>query len=112
MSESNGWSDEQVQAELEAVLADLRTLKEHLAEPLTLTDSIAELETTLAVDEQTSMGPTMPECSNCGTHVTEQYMRVFADNTGTLHACPNCRSQRARLSGAGAGLPVEVTHDN
>ncbi|WP_425607568.1 DUF7563 family protein [Natrinema zhouii] len=54
----------------------------------------------------------MPECSNCGAHVIEQYKRVFADNTGTLHACPNCRSQRERFSGAGAGLAEEVNHGN
>ncbi|WP_455363929.1 DUF7563 family protein [Natronococcus wangiae] len=48
--------------------------------------------------------PAMPECSNCGSHVTEQYKRVFADNTGTLYACPNCRDQHERYHGAGAGL--------
>ncbi|WP_425498425.1 DUF7563 family protein [Natrinema soli] len=53
----------------------------------------------------------MPECSNCGAHVTEQYKRVFADNTGTLHACPNCRSQCERYHGAGAGL-AEVDNGN
>ncbi|MFC6764384.1 hypothetical protein [Natrinema soli] len=58
MSEStDNWSDEQVQAELEAVLADLQTLEEHLAEPLTLADAIAELETTITMYEQTDMGP-------------------------------------------------------
>ncbi|WP_200840344.1 hypothetical protein [Natrialba sp. INN-245] len=56
MSESTGWPDDRVQAELEAVLADLRTLEEHLAEPLTLADSIVELEATLAVYEQTDVG--------------------------------------------------------
>ncbi len=57
MSEStDSWSDERVQAELEAVLADLQTLEEHLAEPLTLADAIAELEMTIAVYEQTDVG--------------------------------------------------------
>jgi hypothetical protein len=52
MSEStDSWSDEKVQVELEAVLADLRTLEEHLADPLTLADAIAELETTRAMYE-------------------------------------------------------------
>jgi|AntDeeMinimDraft_4_1070355.scaffolds.fasta_scaffold01326_2 hypothetical protein len=47
MSESvDSWPDERVQAEPEVVLADLRTLEEYLAEPLTLADAIAELETT------------------------------------------------------------------
>lgn len=52
MSESNGWSDEQIQAELEAVLADLRALEEHLAEPLTLTEAIGELSATHALYDQ------------------------------------------------------------
>ncbi|ELY91402.1 hypothetical protein [Natrialba taiwanensis] len=52
MNEStDNWSDERVQAELEAVLADLRTLEEYLVEPLTLADAIAELETTRAMYE-------------------------------------------------------------
>ncbi|UHQ99192.1 hypothetical protein HYG81_26540 (plasmid) [Natrinema zhouii] len=56
MSESvDSWPDERVQAELEAVLADLRTLEEHLAEPLTLADAIAELETTRAMYEHTAV---------------------------------------------------------
>lgn len=49
-------ADEKVQAELEAVLADLQTLEECLPEPLTLTELIAELETTIAVYEQTDVG--------------------------------------------------------
>ncbi|UHQ98725.1 hypothetical protein HYG81_22460 (plasmid) [Natrinema zhouii] len=58
MSEStDSWSDERVQAELEAVLADLQTLEEHLAEPLTLSGAITELETTITMYEQTDMGP-------------------------------------------------------
>ncbi|UHQ98931.1 hypothetical protein HYG81_24540 (plasmid) [Natrinema zhouii] len=58
MNEStDNWSDERVQAELEAVLADLQTLEEHLAEPLTFADAIAELETTITMYEQTDMGP-------------------------------------------------------
>ncbi|MFC6764595.1 hypothetical protein [Natrinema soli] len=56
MNEStDNWSDERVQAELEAVPADLQTLEEHLVEPLTLADAIAELETTIAVYEQTAV---------------------------------------------------------
>ncbi|WP_222913758.1 hypothetical protein [Natrinema sp. SYSU A 869] len=52
MSEStDSWSDERVQAELEAVLADLQTLEDHLAEPLTLSGAITELETTRAMYE-------------------------------------------------------------
>ena len=55
MSESNGWSAERVQVELEAVLAALRPLEDQLTEPLCLANSITELETTLSTYEQTGM---------------------------------------------------------
>lgn len=33
----------------------------------------------------------MPECANCGSHVTEQYVRVFTPNEyDAPRACPNC----------------------
>ncbi|WP_425601750.1 DUF7563 family protein [Haloplanus pelagicus] len=33
----------------------------------------------------------MPECQNCGAHVTEQYVRVFTpDNVDAPRACPRC----------------------
>lgn len=31
----------------------------------------------------------MPECE-CGEFVSEQWKRVFADNDGVVHACPDC----------------------
>jgi NAD-dependent SIR2 family protein deacetylase len=35
----------------------------------------------------------MPECSNCGEFVTEQYVRVFGP-TGldTVRVCPHCEN--------------------
>jgi len=32
----------------------------------------------------------MPACDHCGTHVSEQFARVFADEFDALHACPAC----------------------
>ncbi len=32
----------------------------------------------------------MPECDSCGGHVTPDFHRVFADNDGVLHGCPEC----------------------
>ena len=33
----------------------------------------------------------MPACDNCGSFVTEAYVRVFApDDMGTVRVCPNC----------------------
>jgi len=32
----------------------------------------------------------MPTCDHCGAHVSDQFARVFADETGGIHACPSC----------------------
>jgi len=44
-----------------------------------------------------------PQCDNCGAHVTAKFKRVRSDNTGTLHACPNCTSP-ATLARDAAGV--------
>jgi len=32
----------------------------------------------------------MPACNHCGEHVSEDFARVFADEHGSVEACPNC----------------------
>ncbi|WP_449272291.1 DUF7563 family protein [Halorussus marinus] len=32
----------------------------------------------------------MPECSNCGSHVTSTFVRVFAVDENNIHGCPSC----------------------
>ncbi len=32
----------------------------------------------------------MSSCHHCGAHVSDQFARVFADETGRVHACPSC----------------------
>jgi len=32
----------------------------------------------------------MPTCDHCGAHVSEQFARVFTDESGNLHACTTC----------------------
>ncbi len=32
----------------------------------------------------------MPECDNCGGHVSDRFARVFADDRGRLAACLEC----------------------
>lgn len=33
----------------------------------------------------------MPECRNCGSHITDDYVRVFsADDRPGVRVCPNC----------------------
>ena len=35
----------------------------------------------------------MPECQNCGSHVTDTYARVFTpDNVTSPRACPSCET--------------------
>lgn len=34
----------------------------------------------------------MPTCRNCGSHVTDQFARVFGDNEDTVHSCMGCGS--------------------
>lgn len=31
-----------------------------------------------------------PHCDNCGNFVSTNYVRVFADNDGTLRSCYEC----------------------
>lgn len=36
----------------------------------------------------------MPECANCGGHVTEQYVKVFKpEGVDEPRACPNCEDK-------------------
>lgn len=32
----------------------------------------------------------MPECVTCGTHVSRQFARVFADEDDEIYACLGC----------------------
>jgi len=32
----------------------------------------------------------MPRCDHCGSHVSDRFARVFADEHGDLNACPEC----------------------
>ena len=47
-------------------------------------------------------GEPMSRCDHCGSHVSERFARVFADEDGRLDACPSCA--------ANAGI-AEVARD-
>ena len=32
----------------------------------------------------------MPMCDHCGSHVSERFARVFANERGQVMACPSC----------------------
>jgi hypothetical protein len=32
----------------------------------------------------------MATCDHCERHVSDRFARVFADERGDVHACPNC----------------------
>jgi hypothetical protein len=40
---------------------------------------------------------------DCGAAVTPHYARVMGDNSGQVHACPECSLQRERFEGATGG---------
>jgi len=44
----------------------------------------------------------MPECSNCGSHVTPDFARVFGDRDGAVHSCPQCATNAELQDGAAA----------
>jgi hypothetical protein len=46
-------------------------------------------------------------CETCESPVTRQFVRVFGDNDGRIHACPACVDMATVARGAGAGLTVE-----
>lgn len=35
----------------------------------------------------------MPRCTNCSTHVTVHFARVFGDNDDTVHNCLACSTK-------------------
>jgi NAD-dependent SIR2 family protein deacetylase len=48
----------------------------------------------------------MPECQNCGEHVTEQYARVFTpDGVENPRVCPHCED----MTRDGAGVREKQT---
>ncbi|WP_133412191.1 DUF7563 family protein [Natrarchaeobaculum sulfurireducens] len=46
-----------------------------------------------------SGGTTMPECQNCGSHVTARFERVFGDNDGNVHGCRECMGTTEIVNG-------------
>lgn len=32
----------------------------------------------------------MPDCQNCGAHVSKKFVRVIGTNDDQTHACPSC----------------------
>jgi len=41
----------------------------------------------------------MPECDECGAHVTVDYHRVFATREGRLRGCPACGPRAGAATG-------------
>ena len=52
------------------------------------------------------------ECRNCGSHVLKHTSRVFGDNDGTLHACPECAPKsQLRYLAHDPTAELRVQHD-
>lgn len=95
----------------EACLTDF-----HQPEPETEPDPEPELEVKPDADGESEDEPrlTVPEwatntdwqtthsCQNCGGPVNAETVRVWGDNNGVLHHCPNCVTATAVKKGAGA----------
>ncbi|QZA87548.1 hypothetical protein K0C01_06905 [Salinarchaeum sp. IM2453] len=50
----------------------------------------------------------MATCDHCGSHVSEQFVRVFADENGQIRACPSC-SANAGIAEAARQRTVQRT---
>jgi DNA-directed RNA polymerase subunit RPC12/RpoP len=62
-----------------------------------------EADSEPAWEPDSGAGETQHSCLDCGAAVTAQYARVMGDNSGQVHACPECSLQRERLEGATGG---------
>jgi len=40
----------------------------------------------------------MPTCDHCGSHVSRDFVRVFADEEGDVVGCPSCDSPPFRAT--------------
>ena len=54
----------------------------------------------------------MPQCRNCGSHVTVQFAKVFGDNQDTVHNCMSCVPNAELDDGAASNAEgsVEASH--
>ena len=34
------------------------------------------------------------QCQSCGAHVSASFRRLYGDESGTVHACPDCSTLR------------------
>ena len=41
----------------------------------------------------------MPECQNCGSHVTARFEKVFGDNDGDVWGCRECMETTEIVNG-------------
>jgi predicted RNA-binding Zn-ribbon protein involved in translation (DUF1610 family) len=48
----------------------------------------------------------MTECTHCGAHVSEQFVRVFSEEFGVVHACPECSANAGIAAVARKRAPV------
>lgn len=62
------------------------------------------IDDTASEPDWTSMATTAShQCSSCGAPVDPQLVRIYADNDGTMHACPQCVEAFAELQYAASG---------
>ena len=81
-------------------------------ENASLSDFVTQPEEDTPPEEDSSVRPnwtphassedTNRSCQNCGSHVTEQFARVFGTNDDAVHGCPDCSTGRELYEGHGA----------
>jgi len=50
------------------------------------------------------------ECQNCGAMVSDDFARVFGDNTDTVHGCPDCSRSWGRSERQTADVSLAADH--
>jgi hypothetical protein len=48
------------------------------------------------------------QCHHCGTHVSQDFGRVYGDDQDRAHRCPECDTWIRIWKGSAAGLDVDV----
>ncbi|WP_081443458.1 DUF7563 family protein [Haloterrigena turkmenica] len=47
-------------------------------------------------------------CEHCGAYVSDQFCRVYGDNSDRVHRCPECDTYCRLTRGSAAGIDVAI----
>jgi len=66
----------------------------------------------MASDHQREIFGSDERCSNCGSHVTDGFRRIFGDSYDVAHHCPECDGWSRIKGGSAAGKTPRVRLTN